>query len=720
MLTINSVIQWPAEEAKDIRWERILWFNEDEIITIDILDTKILPVIRSTAEVEVMIADEEAQITTVTNGCVEKKLSPKADQQWKLACNAVNWLVKNVPAIYYPEQRGPLIAEAMIQFGLTKPALYKYLRRYWQGGMLKSALYPTFDLCGKRKEGERVITQKQGRPHTRTIVKPEAVGLNLNEEILKKFNLGKKLFLKGGRTKKSLRKAFGEMLRKFFNEGYRLEHKVLVPIMPSPENLPSYWQFKYWLEKQKDLDLSAILIGLYGEKEYQKTYRPITGNSTREAAGPGAKYQVDAHIVDVHLVSRYDRSLLIGRPVLYFLIDVYSRMIVGMYIGLEGPSWLAAMQALANAALDKVEYCKGYGIDISPEEWPCKGLPEVILADRGEFIGYGPENLIDALGVDIENTAPYRADMKGIIERHFRLSKEKYIAWVPGAIIKEHRERGEPDYRLGAALDLDEFTQIIIYCVLEHNNSYRMPWYPMDAQAIEANVEPYPIQLWNFGIRKKTGRMRNYSKEMILGNLLPSEQNVSMSRKGIKFHKSLYLPKMEDAQQWLTTMRSLKKSSLQISYDPRNMSQILLRLDGGKKFEICYRVSGEEERFSHWSYEELELYHEQQKIGNALAEGPSIQSSASLGAKIDKVVADARKKTEDVLKSKGDGKGIEVKNSRITRAVEKKMGRDDKAWHFGDQSKALLAAGNEDSPNIDSKTNYIGVNRREDILKNLK
>ena len=92
-------------------------------------------------------------------------------------------------------------------------------------------------------------------------------------------------------------------------------------------------------------------------------------------------------------------------------------MITGIYVGLEGPSWIGAMMALDNMIADKVEYCREYGIEISEEQWPCRHLPEIIIADRGEFEGYNVENLINNLNIKIENTSPYRGDLKGIVER---------------------------------------------------------------------------------------------------------------------------------------------------------------------------------------------------------------------------------------------------------------------------------------------------------------
>ena len=102
-----------------------------------------------------------------------------------------------------------------------------------------------------------------------------------------------------------------------------------------------------------------------------------------------------------------DVNKVIGRPVIYAVIDVYSRIVTGLYVGLEA-SWVGAMMALDNMVADKVNFCKQYGIEILEEQWPTHHLPEIIIADRGEFEGYSVENLINNLNIKIENTTAYR------------------------------------------------------------------------------------------------------------------------------------------------------------------------------------------------------------------------------------------------------------------------------------------------------------------------
>ena len=57
-----------------------------------------------------------------------------------------------------------------------------------------------------------------------------------------------------------------------------------------------------------------------------------------------------------------DVNKVIGRPVIYAVIDVYSRIVTGLYVGLEGPSWIGAMMALDNMVADKVHFVNSMGL----------------------------------------------------------------------------------------------------------------------------------------------------------------------------------------------------------------------------------------------------------------------------------------------------------------------------------------------------------------------
>ena len=100
----------------------------------------------------------------------------------------------------------------------------------------------------------------------------------------------------------------------------------------------------------------------------------------------------------------------------------------------------------------------------------CGILPEIILGDRGELEGYNVNHLIEGLNITIENNPSFRPDWKGIVEKLFDTSQEKYghFTWV---CFKRLGKRGTKDPRLGAKLDIEQYTKIIINFILHYNKT---------------------------------------------------------------------------------------------------------------------------------------------------------------------------------------------------------------------------------------------------------
>lgn len=186
------------------------------------------------------------------------------------------------------------------------------------------------------------------------------------------------------------------------------------------------------------------------ERKIQQMEEEGHGTSLGEIYGPGAKFQIYATDADVYIVSSYNRNWIIGRPVIYTVIDVFSGMVVGLYVGLEGPSWQGAMMALENTASNKVEFCKKFGIEITEEEWPSHHLPQILLTDCSELEGYNIERLQKVFHTKVENTTPFRTDWKAIVEQHFRIINLKLKPFLPGVVDTDVRVRSDRDYHLDA------------------------------------------------------------------------------------------------------------------------------------------------------------------------------------------------------------------------------------------------------------------------------
>lgn len=436
-LLINMLIEWLLLEDESLKShvDRILWIDAEliEVITINVFDKHAFPTSKAYGDITHAIRSNEARILQADPYAtlirpeegIKSNHRERRDRAWKL----IEDLLKKEDKRFLLDRsvRGPLIASTARNKGCSKRLVYSFLRRYWQAGRIKNALLPAFDKSGGR--GKRRITDnpnapKLGRRSALAKAVGRPIGIRITKDIERRFERGIKKFYEKEKAG-GLYRAYELTKEAYLNDGYRLEDGAVTPILRPAEALPTFDQFRYWYRTvYRDVRREQKLR--QGEREYNLHSRELLGDSTQMASGPGAQFQIDATIGDIYLVSSFDRTRIIGRPVIYICIDVFSRMITGFSVTLEGPSWLGAMLALDNVVADKVAFCAEYGISIEEDEWPCHHLPESILADRGEFEGYNADNLVNSLGVRVYTTASWRPDWKGIVERSFKTSNDSH------------------------------------------------------------------------------------------------------------------------------------------------------------------------------------------------------------------------------------------------------------------------------------------------------
>ena len=529
-LSINMLLEW---ENGDV--ERVLWLSSRDVALIEVTKPRSLPKLQSRKAIEdalllskVRIVDIDAYLLNlIPDDLLTEASRNHRDRAWAIIRPLVE---DHIPEIFIREKRGNLVSHRIQEIGISKTTLYGYLRRYWQGGQILSALIPHYHASGAFGEDRIDRGQKRGRPRQ----DKSSCGINVTSEIRDLFRKGIRRFYENVEGH-SLRDAYQRTLEHYFNQGYEVQDGIPIPILLPPEVSPTFWQFEYWY--YKDRNLTQTLVKRHGTKRYQLEARPLLSDSTSMAFGPGSVYQIDATVGDIYLVSDLNPQQIIGRPIIYLVVDVFSHMVVGLSVTLEGPSWLGAMLALENATTDKVTFCEQHGVMLSEGDWPCQHLPEMLVADRGELEGYNGDQLVQSLNIVVSNTAPYRADMKGLVEQCFRLTNLRVLNSLPGAV--REQERGASDYRLDASLTLSQLTTLLIRSVLYHNQHHYIPDYPLDRAMIEAGLDPCPLELWRWGIRNRTGHLRTLPVEMIRLSLLPRGE-ATVTRKGIWFGKLYY------------------------------------------------------------------------------------------------------------------------------------------------------------------------------------
>jgi hypothetical protein len=706
----------------DRKIDRILWISPEgsTAALIQINDRHALPRILAKAELEEPLQAGELRCLksdpfadpSRPEESISESHRRRRDKAWSVIAPIIELPGSGA---FTPTERGPIVKQISDSTGISKRIIYWYLRRYWQGGLRKNALLPRFKNCGGPRKDRRSLEAKRGRPRKLTKLNGAPAGVNITDDVRRLFRLGIETFYQktkedGG--KRTLREAYDCTMQRFFNDGHNVVDGVFVPALPPACELPTLGQYRYWF--RKDADSDQTLRARVGERRYNLQHRALGGDAAAVAFGPGSVYQIDSTIGDIYLVSSLDRNRIIGRPTIYMVVDVFTRMIVGFCAVIEKASYCSAMLALENTAHGKVEFCNSHGITISAAEWPSAHPPEMLVADRAELLGNNSDHLVDAFGIRIPNTPPYRADLKPFIERMFLTLNQELIHSLPGAVLKPH-ERGEHDYRLDAVLNPREFRKALIHFILQHNRGRVEGYRPRDFMLTDA-VEPRPVDLWKWGIANRSGHLLERDHDFVTRNLLPGAQ-ATVTERGIRFRGLYYTCDRAVKEHWFADARQRRSWRIDIAYDPRSTSTVYLRLPEEQEAEAC-KLMQASSQFDGCSWEEVDDFFAALSQMKEESRSGDLQSGANYRAQIDDLVNNAKAQAEAVRD--GQSKAARIRgiraNRKIEREIERRASLGDVAPDAGTVPANLVPT--QGSPAGDAATDaYVGVPRDLEILE---
>lgn len=733
-LYVNNLLEWQTEDGltTSVRIERILYIESTDgiVVTIDIFSPKANPQIRHYEDLVAVIENQSVRVLEVDPYAHMQTPEDQISQKHRNKRDA-NWeLIKEIVELdgikpYLSSVCGKLIAEISQRTGKTRKYIYAYRRRYFQAGKIKNSLLPRYKKSGapgKRRLGTSAKDTKLGKPSNKSKKNYKKIGVRITEHDEIMFLRGVRKFYEGKNKRKSLKKAFQKILETYFNIGGKVKDGVFIRTLPPSEELPTFRQFRYWYENYY-YDAVRSIKKRVGETAFNLKSRQLLGDATSIAFGPGAVYQVDATIADIYLVSSLNRHKIVGRPVIYVIIDVFSRAIVGVSVLLEGPSWYGAMLALDNIVEDKVAYCARHGITIQPNEWRGNALPECILADRGEFEGYSVESLVNSFGIKVRNTAPYRADWKSIIERHFGIATEKFIKYSPGGVIKE-KERGDRDYRLDAIYTLHEFEALVIAHVLNYNEAHELTYYNKNEFQIADEVMRFANDLWDWGMENRTGHLQTFPHNIVRLNLLPRKE-VSVTEHGIHYsHQLYYTCETAEREGWFARARIRGSWKISIAYHPHSTKHIYLPTNDGMGIEVCELTSASE-AFEDSDFFSVENYYFEEAVASEDARDRIYNSDAEFNARHEHITKNAKKATELAkFDAEPQSKKAQTEGIRENRAEERDREREANIWEFNGKEPIVNSPLNNAEDSFGSKENpndedYVPAPDHTDFLAEL-
>lgn len=635
---------------------RVVFEHSNYLMLIDVFDVNAWPYSISISEFESLELKQIEDPVTLFTPEPDSKAESTRDRAFK----TISPLLDFYSELFDKQLRNKHIKSLLNE--VSEPRLYvtRQLRRYWQRGISPDSLAPDYVNCGAPGEARRGVSKKLGRK--RTVAPGE--GMIITEEIAALFRLaieGFYLLRDDIDLPKARTKAIG-----YIKSKYPKIHQ---------SDLPTDMQFRYFYEQ--NYRKHDVVKARTSSIVYQKDIAPLVSTATTGSFGPGARYEMDATIADVYLISELDPDRIIGRPIIYKVKDVFSRMTVGLYVGLENPSWATASIALANAFGDKVKFCRRYGIDISYSDWPSIGTPATITADRGELLGKHGDILVNRFGITLSNTRAYRGDDKGIVEQSFRTMHVDILPYVKGKVepVNGKKKAGKRN-ELSANLTLFDFTKMVILSEINRNTVNPLKDYDFESD-MPTNLPPIPVKLWNWGISNRTGVLRTVDHRLVGINLLPHEK-AKVSSLGINFKGLYYSCSEAISLGWFDKNKTAPRpTSVTIAYSPLDTNTIYIRPDNQFDSVWVCSLQSRSRRYENMSFTEAISIQRESRGAIASAKQDADYIAPDMQAELETIVkhAEQRQKGAQLSNKTQRLKGIQG-NRDSEKNLERQKNRD--------------------------------------------
>lgn len=444
---------------------------------------------------ESIIIEKDEDAIIFDSNVLSKSARKKFETKFKLLQEVVNIYGPSYARLYGKHDK-PELKELLNKYDIAKNSFWRLCTRYFQSGMKPYSLLDKKSF-GVNKGKTYQYTNKPGQKS-----KYVESNIYLDEQTLSRFEEALADY-KSGRQK-TLRNSFQKMNMKYYTMTELIDGVSSYIFMPESER-PTLGQFYYYAQKHLTKEEKDLIKTSAAEQRNNK--RLLISDSLKDVYGPADMVEIDACEADVSLISELDPDQAIGRPIVYFMIDVYSRIILAVSVAFDNNSILGITNLFFNLADDKQEYCKKYGIEFNDKRlWPSGVIPKRIRVDRGsEFKSYEFDRICNELGIEKQIVSGASGSLKGVVEQAFHQMHAKQNVHLENHGLIE--KRYDSLHHKEASLTIHDYTRMVINFVLAHNQQH-LETYPLTKEMIEKNIAPVPAILWEYGSKNMECRSR--------------------------------------------------------------------------------------------------------------------------------------------------------------------------------------------------------------------
>lgn len=312
-------------------------------------------------------------------------------------------------------------------------------------------------------------------------------------------------------------------------------------------------------------------------RTFEHRKRAHVGHAYNGVGGPGHQWLIDSTVGDLYLRSSLNRAWIVGRPIVYVIVDTWSTAVVGFHVCLEGPKWTMASVALFNATVGETTLAELLGADPLPLLDPQPAFFFDLLADRGEYLSKAERAIALNLKFKSSYTRAYTPYLHGAVEVLHRIAKDKMYHFVPGAFDMRKEEFLQCKRAIElSVMTLNEFRSYlhILFYIYNHTGDRSTR---LDAMMIASKVAPTAAGLWKWGHEAGLAYRKFVPQDDLIWKLLPSVE-VKVNRDGI-FHAGCeYAPdSAEERVRWATFAKNFGAYKFDGRYFPGAMRSVWIR-----------------------------------------------------------------------------------------------------------------------------------------------
>jgi putative transposase len=504
-----------------------------------------------------------------------------------------NWaIVQKVLAaegdVYDPTDFARICSAVAAEAGVCARTVSNITGRFWRRGMSKAAVIADYRNSGRRR-GESEITAGRGRK-TKGKHSPYQItqaDIDIMEDALDKHYYSDE------------RKSLAEVHKDMLIRSYSAEDGNGKRFINPPGSYPTYRQFRYYFNTRTPIERA---LSRAGARKFINDHRPTLSTAISQVLGVAHRYEIDATIKDVKIVSELDPTIVIGKATVYLVVDTLTRYKAGSYVTLEHPCWESFVEALVSLCDDKEQRCARLGIPYDPNNYLLDGLlPAEIVADHGEGASKYATALADDINVAINNTRALVPRDKPCVESGFGALTKRFRGDTPGYEPPENLgKRRKRTYIQEAALTMRELETLVERAKYADNNNPRD--YPFSKEQCARGTQGVPSELVREALASGKCLGRRADPLYVRAVLLPRAQG-TLSRDGLDFNGLRYGSDSNALTQLIYRLGG-KSMRVEVTYDRRSVDVVYIHMSDRLEDILPVRLTEVSASFSGLSFAE--------------------------------------------------------------------------------------------------------------------